>query len=206
MRLVLVVCALVALAVAAGCGGGRRACGHGDRRLPRPTTETQPEPASPETETEARRPRPRRRREPGRDARPSRAPETETEPSGRSGRVARGPARRRRRRGARALAGAAHRPRRAITPRVVRVPAFISIRVELRSADGGPYGLRFGGRTLRAGGALASASTVLDGLRPGAAVVGQVRRAGATRCASRPPPNPALTASERSLAGQPTIR
>ena len=55
----------------------------------------------------------------------------------------------------------------------MRVPAFISIRVELRSADGGPYALRLGGRTLRAGGALASASTVLDGLRPGAAVTGQ---------------------------------
>jgi Neuroendocrine-specific golgi protein P55 (NESP55) len=58
-----------------------------------------------------------------------------------------------------------------ITPRVVRVPAFISIRVELRSADGAPYGLRLAGRTLRAGGPIGSASTLLDGLRPGAAVV-----------------------------------
>jgi Neuroendocrine-specific golgi protein P55 (NESP55) len=58
-----------------------------------------------------------------------------------------------------------------ITPRVVRVPAFISIRVELRSADGAPYGLRLNGRTLRAGGPIGSASTLLDGLRPGAAVV-----------------------------------
>ena len=58
-----------------------------------------------------------------------------------------------------------------ITPRVVRVPAFISIRVELRSADGAPYALRLNGRTLRAGGPIGSASTLLDGLRPGAAVV-----------------------------------
>jgi hypothetical protein len=60
-----------------------------------------------------------------------------------------------------------------ITPRVVRVPAFISIRIELRSVDGGSYGLRLDGRTLRAGGAVASASTVVDGLRPGAAVMGR---------------------------------
>ena len=31
-----------------------------------------------------------------------------------------------------------------ITPPTVRVPAFISIRVELRSGDGREYGLRFG--------------------------------------------------------------
>ena len=59
-----------------------------------------------------------------------------------------------------------------ITPRVVRVPAFISIRVELRSRDGGEYGLRFAGDRIRVSGGLSSVSTTLDGLRPGAAVMG----------------------------------
>lgn len=54
----------------------------------------------------------------------------------------------------------------------MRVPPFISVEVVLRSADGQSYGLRIGGRTLRAGGALGSASVKLDGLRPGKAYVG----------------------------------
>jgi hypothetical protein len=58
-----------------------------------------------------------------------------------------------------------------ITPRRVRVPAFISIRVELRSKDE-EYGLRFRGATLRVSDGLGSASTTIDGLRPGEAVVG----------------------------------
>lgn len=65
-----------------------------------------------------------------------------------------------------------------ITPRVVRVPAFISIQVELRSKDGGEYGLRFGDETIRAGGEINSASTTIDGLRPNEAVVGQPTGAG----------------------------
>jgi hypothetical protein len=60
-----------------------------------------------------------------------------------------------------------------IIPRVIRVPAFISIRVELRSSDGEQYGLTFGGKTIRAGDVLSSASTTLDGLRPGEAVTGR---------------------------------
>jgi hypothetical protein len=60
-----------------------------------------------------------------------------------------------------------------ITPRVVRVPAFISIRVELRSEDGGPYVLRFGGRTLAVRSELPTVSRRFDGLRPGAALVGR---------------------------------
>jgi hypothetical protein len=59
-----------------------------------------------------------------------------------------------------------------ITPRVVRVPAFIAVRAVLRSADGREYALRFGDETLRAGGRLESVSTLLDGLRPGDAIVG----------------------------------
>lgn len=63
-----------------------------------------------------------------------------------------------------------------ITPRVVRVPAFISIRVELRSADGQEYGLLFASETsrvrIRVSGALGSVSSTIDGLRPGQAITG----------------------------------
>jgi hypothetical protein len=59
-----------------------------------------------------------------------------------------------------------------ISPRVIRVPAFISIRVELRSADRREYGLTFEGETIRVSGGLGSVSTTIDGLRPGKAVVG----------------------------------
>ena len=55
----------------------------------------------------------------------------------------------------------------------MRVPPFISVEVVLRSADGQSYSLRIGGRTLRAGGALGSASARLDGLRAGKAYVGK---------------------------------
>jgi hypothetical protein len=63
-----------------------------------------------------------------------------------------------------------------IVPRVVRVPAYISIRVELRSADGRPYGLAFATDTssvrVRVSGALGSVSSTIDGLRPGQAITG----------------------------------
>jgi hypothetical protein len=59
-----------------------------------------------------------------------------------------------------------------ISPRAIRVPAFISIQVELRSADGRTYGLKFGDTTITAGGELNSVSTTIDGLRPGEAVFG----------------------------------
>ncbi len=65
-----------------------------------------------------------------------------------------------------------------IRPRVVRVPAFISIQVELRSKDGREYGLRFGDVTITAGGGLNSVSTTIDGLRPGEAIVGRPTGAG----------------------------
>lgn len=65
-----------------------------------------------------------------------------------------------------------------IRPRVVRVPAFISIQVELRSADGETYSLRFGDFRLEAGGELNSVSTTLDGLRPNEAIVGTPGGAG----------------------------
>jgi hypothetical protein len=52
-----------------------------------------------------------------------------------------------------------------ISPKVIRVAPFISVRVELRSGDGRQYSLRIAGKNLRAGGGLSSASTTLDGLR-----------------------------------------
>jgi hypothetical protein len=60
-----------------------------------------------------------------------------------------------------------------ITPRVVRVPPYISIRVELQSADGRTYTLRFGRRRIRAGGQISSASASFPGLRPGKVLVGR---------------------------------
>jgi hypothetical protein len=60
-----------------------------------------------------------------------------------------------------------------ITPRTIRVPAFISIRVEVRSADGADYVLTIGDKTIKAGGALSAASTRFDGLRPGGKLVGK---------------------------------
>jgi hypothetical protein len=59
-----------------------------------------------------------------------------------------------------------------ITPRTVRVPAYISIRVELRSGDGKEYSLTFGDKTIKVPGQLNSASTTFDGLKPGAKLVG----------------------------------
>jgi hypothetical protein len=60
-----------------------------------------------------------------------------------------------------------------ITPRVVRVPAFIAVKVELRSADGRTYALRFGDTTITAGGELSAVGTTIDGLRPGEAITGK---------------------------------
>jgi hypothetical protein len=69
-----------------------------------------------------------------------------------------------------------------ITPRVVRVPAFISVRIELRSADGREYGLVFENETnrvrIRVSGALGSASSTIDGLRPGQGITGKPVGAG----------------------------
>jgi hypothetical protein len=60
-----------------------------------------------------------------------------------------------------------------VRPRLVRVPAFIAIRVELRSADGRGYALRFGRRILRADGEVSSVSARFDGLRPGKSLIGE---------------------------------
>jgi hypothetical protein len=58
-----------------------------------------------------------------------------------------------------------------ITPPVVRVPAYISVRIELHSGDGAEYGLTFEGESIEVGGGLGSVSTTIDGLRPGARVI-----------------------------------
>jgi len=65
-----------------------------------------------------------------------------------------------------------------IRPRVVRVPAFISVQIELRSADGAAYALRFGDVTVRAGGQSNSTSTTIDGLRPNESITGVPQGAG----------------------------
>ena len=65
-----------------------------------------------------------------------------------------------------------------IRPRLVRVPAFISVQIELRSADGALYSLKFGDVTIRAGGSINSTSTTIDGLRPGEAITGVPQGAG----------------------------
>ena len=58
-----------------------------------------------------------------------------------------------------------------LAPRLIRVPPFIAIRVELRSADGKSYELSARGKTLRADSDIASASTSFAGLRPGRKLV-----------------------------------
>jgi hypothetical protein len=66
----------------------------------------------------------------------------------------------------------------AVTPRKVRVPAYISVRVELRSGDGSEYSLTFGDKKLEVPSTLHSVSTKFDGLKPGAKLVGTVGGGG----------------------------
>jgi hypothetical protein len=56
-------------------------------------------------------------------------------------------------------------------PTVVRVPPFIAIRVQLRSADGIEYRLSGDGGRVAAGGEVESASTTFEGLRTGERLV-----------------------------------
>jgi cytoskeletal protein RodZ len=58
-----------------------------------------------------------------------------------------------------------------LSPATVRVPPFIAIRVQLRSADGVEYELSGGGKTVKAGGEIESAGTTFDGLRTGERLV-----------------------------------
>jgi hypothetical protein len=61
--------------------------------------------------------------------------------------------------------------RAGVRPPVVAVPAFLAIRVQLRSADGVEYELTGGGKTIKAGGEIESAGTTFDGLRTGEKLV-----------------------------------
>ena len=65
-----------------------------------------------------------------------------------------------------------------LSPGTVRVPPFIAIRVQLRSADGVSTRLTGGGKTIKAGGEIESAGTTFDGLRAR-------REAGLTRTAGQ---------------------
>jgi hypothetical protein len=60
-----------------------------------------------------------------------------------------------------------------VTPAVIRVPAYIAIRIELRSGDGGSYALRFAGRTIRASRDTGSTTASFSGLRPGKELTGE---------------------------------
>jgi hypothetical protein len=61
-----------------------------------------------------------------------------------------------------------------ITPRVIRVPAYISVLVLLRSGDGAKYGLTFDGQTVESGGR----GVRLPGLKPGQKLVGKSTTGG----------------------------
>jgi ABC-type transport system substrate-binding protein len=77
-----------------------------------------------------------------------------------------------------------------ITPRRVRVPAFISIRVELRSADGADYALMLDGRNIEVGEAINSLGVRFDGLRPGAKLVGKASTGGEVTVEATAEPGP----------------
>jgi hypothetical protein len=164
-RAALAAIAVALLLAAAGCGG--------DDEEPPATTEAAPpptaEPAPTATETEpAEAPEPRETdpQEPEREEaeREESDPETPASPEDQPGGAGDEEP-------ARSLALFTGENGR-ITPRTIRVPAFISIRVELRSEDGQEYGLTFAGETIRVSEGLGSVSTTIDGLRPGEAVVG----------------------------------
>jgi hypothetical protein len=159
-RLAPVVLAL--LLALAGCGGDDEEPAASTEAAPPPTAEPAPTETETETETEAEEaetePEPAEPSEPTEPAEPPASPEDQ--PGGAGDEEP-----------ARALALLTGENGR-ITPRRVRVPAYISIRVELRSQDGQEYGLRFQGANLSVSGGLSSVSTTIDGLRPGEAVVG----------------------------------
>jgi hypothetical protein len=156
---------LALLLALAGCGGDDDEPAATTEAAPPPTAEPAPAETEADTETEGE----------GTEAQPDPGPEPEPDPT----EPAEPPASPEDQPGgagdeepARALALLTGENGR-ITPRRVRVPAYISIRVELRSQDGQEYGLRFDGDTIRVSGGLSSVSTTIDGLRPGEAVVGR---------------------------------
>jgi hypothetical protein len=165
-------CIVAALIGLSGCGGDEDEPARTAAETA-PAETTPPETATVETPTETEPPEPA----PETDTVPAESPEDEEGGAGDE-------------EPARTLALFTARGGR-ITPRVVRVPAFLQVRVELRSADGAAYGLRFGGTTITAGGELSSVSTTFDGLRPGEAIVGRPTRAGnAVRVEATAEPGP----------------
>ncbi|HEV3378096.1 MAG TPA: hypothetical protein VG126_12525 [Thermoleophilaceae bacterium] len=165
-RAALAAVAVALLLAAAGCGGDDEEPAATTEAAPPPTAEPAPtatETEAPETEPE---PQETQREEAEREEseRDESEPETPASPEDQPGGAGDEEP-------ARSLAlftGEAGR----ITPRTIRVPAFISIRVELRSEDGQEYALTFAGETIRVSQGLGSVSTTIDGLRPGEAVVG----------------------------------
>ena len=144
-------CAL--LVVLAACGGDDEPAATGERPPGSTPTETAAAPAQTEEARTGAEPRPPHAepQEPYPEDRPGGAGDEEE---------ARVPAQ---------LTGRGGR----ITPRVVRVPPFLAIRVTLRSADGREYGLRVGRKQIRAGGQVSSSTLEIDGLRPGESVTAE---------------------------------
>ncbi len=156
------------VAVLAGAGIALGACGGDDEESTGPATDTgvatetappadtgpaeaQPQPTQPDEE-------PRAPGDQG-DARPTPRPSPEDQPGGAGDEI---PAS-----SQALLTGRAGR----VTPRLVRVPPFIAVRVVLRSADGARYTLSGPGRRVSAGGRISSMSATFDGLRPGKRLV-----------------------------------
>jgi hypothetical protein len=155
--------AVALLLALAGCGGDDDETAGTTEAQPPPTAEPAPTETEAEAETEATEAteaEPEPEPEPAEPTEPAGPPSPEDQPGGAGDEEP-----------ARALALLTGENGR-ITPRRVRVPAYISIRVELRAQDAREYGLRFGGNTLRVSGGLSSVSTTIDGLRPGEAAVG----------------------------------
>ena len=76
----------------------------------------------------------------------------------------------------------------SVRPRLVQVPPFVAIRVELRSGDGRAYRLRFGKRSISVGADRRAASRTFDGLRPGTRLVGTGSGGVAIEASAEPGP------------------
>ena len=162
---------------AAGCGSDDEKA---ETTAPSPPAETQEEQTATQTEpAETDEPAPEPEPEPESESEAAPSPSPEDEPGGAGDEEP-----------ARSLALFTGRNGR-VTPRVVRVPSFISIRVELRSADGAQYAVTFGGETIRVSGGLGSVSTTFDGLRPNESVTGTLEGApGRVRIEATAEPGP----------------
>ncbi len=77
-----------------------------------------------------------------------------------------------------------------IRPRTVQVPAFIAVRVTLRSTDGRPYALRVGGKLLAVDVEKPRASALLPGIRPGRTYPVRALQGGAVKISATAEPGP----------------